>query len=325
MTVTLLNPCQNWCLSADHKLLHPYNRLSAGDANSAMDVELAKTFLAVIETGSFVHAAERVHVTQSTVSTRIRTLEQRLGKTLFERGKNGAILTSDGQRFQKFAQNMVRIWEHARLEVALPEGYQSSLAVGAQYSLWDGFLLDWLSRMRVETPDTAIKTAFGFSSGLMQQLVDGALDLAVMYTPQNRPGFEIELLFEEDLILVTGKAPDAHRDFTGYVLDKDYVYVDWGPEFQADHGLHFQGVKTPGMYMELGSLSLKYVLNHKATGYFPRRLVAQYLATGKLHVVHGAPAFSYPAYAVCSSEADEIIVSSALPLLRETAKTLAAF
>lgn len=74
-----------------------------------MDIELARTFLAVVETGSFVGAADRVHVTQSTVSMRIRSLEEQLGKPLFERGKTGASLTPAGVQFQRHALALVRV------------------------------------------------------------------------------------------------------------------------------------------------------------------------------------------------------------------------
>ncbi len=54
-----------------------------------MDTELARTFLVVVATGSFVDAAQRLHVTQSTVSTRIQRLEETLGAELFVRNKAG--------------------------------------------------------------------------------------------------------------------------------------------------------------------------------------------------------------------------------------------
>ncbi len=278
-----------------------------------MDVDQARTFLAVIYAGSFVGAASKVFVTQSTVSMRIKTLEEQLGKRLFERSKAGATLTPDGLRFQKHALGMVRLWEHARLEISLPEGYQAALAVGAQYSLWDGFLLDWLHKMRTNAAEVAIKTELGYSSTLMQHLVDGTLDLGVMYTPQARPGFEVELLFEDELVLVSGKR------MSDWTPDRDYIYVDWGPEFQADHSLNFPTLSTPGLYMELGSLSLKYILKHAAAGYFPRRLVSEYLASERLHLVPKAPVFSYPAYVAYSSYADELILEQALPALRAIA------
>ncbi len=277
-----------------------------------MDIELARTFLAVVETGSFVGAADRVHVTQSTVSMRIRSLEEQLGKPLFERGKTGASLTPAGVQFQRHALALVRVWQQARLEVALPSGYRSALAVGGQYSLWDGFLIRWLSWMRSSAPEVAIRTQVGFSNLLMQRLVDGTLDLAIMYTPQSRPGFEVEMLFEEELVLVSSEPEPSAR------IGDNYIYVDWGPEFQADHSLNFPDISTPGLYMELGSLGLKYLLENEASGYFPKRVVQPYLTAGPLKIVASAPAFSYPAYVVHPTSFDPELRETVLTGLRET-------
>lgn len=278
-----------------------------------MDLDLARTFLAVVETGSFVAAGERIHVTQSTVSMRIRSLEEKLGKPLFERSKAGAMLTPAGVQFQRHAVALVRVWEQARLEVSLPAGYQAALAVGGQYSLWDGFLLKWLSWMRRAAPDVAVRTQLGFSSLLMQRMIDGILDLAVVYTPQSRPGFDVEMLFEEVLVLVSSE-PNPGRG-----PGRNYIYVDWGPEFQADHGLNYPGLSTPPIYMELGSLGLNYLLQNQGSGYFPRRVIGPYLETGVLRLVRSAPAFSYPAYAVYPSVRDEAVFGSVLEGLREIA------
>ena len=78
-----------------------------------MDTELARTFLVVIATGSFVEAAQRLHVTQSTVSTRIQRLEETLGAELFVRNKSGTTLTSAGQQFQRHAALLTRTVEQA--------------------------------------------------------------------------------------------------------------------------------------------------------------------------------------------------------------------
>jgi DNA-binding transcriptional LysR family regulator len=283
-----------------------------------MDIDLARTFLAVVDSGSFVEAAKRVFVTQSTISTRIRTLEQQLGKPLFERSKSGAVLTPAGAQFHKHAVTMVRVWEQARLEVSLPAGYQAALTVGGQYSLWDGFLLDWLARMRARVPEVAIRTLSGISSQLMQRLVEGTLDIGIMYTPQSRPGFELEMLFEEELVMVTSEARRSARP------GRSYIYIDWGPEFQVDHSLNFPDIVTPGLYMELGSLGLKYLLQNKASAYLPRRLVKQPLAEGRLKLVTQAPAFHYPVYAVYALAGDARVTELVLRNLRSVARQTAA-
>ena len=61
--------------------------------DEGMDIELARTFLEIVSTGSFVRASERLNVGQTTVSARIRLLEQQLGRPLFVRNKGGATLT----------------------------------------------------------------------------------------------------------------------------------------------------------------------------------------------------------------------------------------
>lgn len=273
-----------------------------------MDVDLARTFLAIAETGSFLAATDRVYVTQSTVSARIKTLEDRLGKTLFERSKSGATLTPAGQQFLKHAQAMVRVWEHARLEIALPEGYEVSLTIGGQYSLWAEFLVDWLANMRTAYPNIAIRAQFGFSDSLMDHLIDGTMDLGVMYTPQARAGFEVDLLFDDELVLVACE-PGSSKDPA-----RNYVMIDWGPEFRADHALNYPNISTPGTYLELGALSVDYLLKVSGSGYMPKRLIEEHLNREQLFIVEDAPVFSYPAYAVYSTDLDEDIIH---PLINE--------
>ncbi len=263
-----------------------------------MDIDLARTFLAVVDTGSFMAAAERVYVTQSTVSMRIKTLEDRLGKVLFVRSKAGATPTLAGEQFMKHAQAMVRVWEHARLEIALPEGFDVALRLGGQFSLWDGYLLDCVARIRSTLPATAIRAQMGFSDELMQGLIDGVYDLCVLYTPQVRPGFEVEMLFEDELVLVTPDAATADR------WQDNYVFIDWGPEFRADHSLNFPDMTVPGTYLELGSLSVQYLMQQRASGYVPRRTIAPMIEDGSLVMVPKAPVFSYPAYVAYPSETD---------------------
>ena len=72
-----------------------------------MDIELARTFLEIVKTRSFVRAAEQLNLSQTAVSARIRALEEQLGRPLFTRNKNGASLTPAGEQFLRYAP-MVR-------------------------------------------------------------------------------------------------------------------------------------------------------------------------------------------------------------------------
>src|ERR1700681_3568933 len=194
-----------------------------------MDVNLARTFLMVAETGSFIDAARKMNVTQSTVSARIKGLEDMLGRPLFERSKSGAELTAAGEQFQKHALALVRVWQHAQLEVGLSDQHRDHLAVGAPTALWDGFLLKWVSWLRSNIPDIAVSASAGLAVVLTQRLIEGTLDLAVMYRPTQPPGLLIEHLFDEEFVLVTSAPARSRR------TESNYVFVDWGPDFQAEH------------------------------------------------------------------------------------------
>ena len=162
-----------------------------------MDTELARTFLTVVTSGNFITAAERLHVSQSTVSTRIHTLEAQLGCTLFVRNKAGTTLTPAGRQFQRHASTLVRTVEQARQDIGIPRGFSGSLVVGGRFGLWEEYLLRWLSLMRTRHPEISIRAESALEPEIMQGLVEGRIDIGVMYTPQSRPGLKVEQLFEE--------------------------------------------------------------------------------------------------------------------------------
>jgi len=264
-----------------------------------MNIDLARTFLEIVETGNFNKAAERLNVTQSTVSMRIRALEEELGRPLFTRSKAGTGLTAAGAKFRRYAANMVRVWEQARQELALAPGFVTVLTVGGQFSLWDRMLLKWIPWMRQTMPEVAIRSEVGLSDGLMRMLAEGLIDIGVMYSPQSRPGLVIEKLIEERLVLVTS---------TGHNIDAwadNYVFVDWGPEYRAAHSQSFPDLKTPAVSVGLGALGLQHILANGGAGYFPMRVVRPLLAEGRLFHVPGSPEFRRPAFLVYPSQEEQ--------------------
>lgn len=278
-----------------------------------MDVELARTFLEIVRAHSFVRAAEQLHVSQTAVSARIRTLEERLGRPLFVRNKNGASLTAAGEQFLRYAPMLVQLWQRARHQVAVPPGRRAVLTIGGELSLWQPWLTEWLHWMRRSAPDVALRVQVDAPDSLADQVSTGALDIAVMYAPQYRPGARVELLLEEKLVLVTTNAGAKT------VEPGSYIYVDWGPDFAHHHELSFPEDNNPAAFVDHGPLALTYILEAGGAGYFRQRVVAPYIVAGKLHLVPGAPSFFYPVYAVCSAQADDELVNLALDGLRSIA------
>jgi DNA-binding transcriptional LysR family regulator len=279
-----------------------------------MDTELARTFLVVVAAGSFVQAAERLHVTQSTVSMRIQRLEQALGAELFVRNKAGTTLTPAGQQFQRHAALLTLTVEQARQEIGVVSGFRATVTVGGRIGLWEDLLLRWLPIFAQLAPDVAVRAFIGFEADVMQALIDGRSNIGVMYTPQARPGLTVELLLEERLVMVSTRTnPPAE-------FQRDYVYVDWGPEFFAQHALAFPDFAGATLTVNIGWLGLQRILAFGGSGYFPARMVREHEAAGRLHRVPGAPEFRLPAYLCFPAQAEK---SEPLALALDTIRRVA--
>ncbi|MCC7273706.1 MAG: LysR family transcriptional regulator [Alphaproteobacteria bacterium] len=266
-----------------------------------MDIDLARTFLEVVRGGSFVAAADRLHLTQTAVSARIRALEDQLGRRLFVRNKAGARLTPAGERFQPDAIALMQLWERACQRVALPPGRADAVGVGGEPSLWSPLLADLLIWMRRECPEIAFRAEVDTPGRLLRSVRDGSLDLAVLYGPPPQPDLAVELLAEERLVMVTTHATGA--------LDPDaYVHVDWGPAFTASQRAAFPDLANPAVSISLGPLALAYLLAVGGTGYFRSKAVAPHLADGRLRRVAQAPEFSHSVHAVYSTRSEAGLV-----------------
>ena len=115
-----------------------------------MNLDHIWTFLEVAQTGNFNRAAENLNITQSTASARIKALEDRVGHPLLNRSHSGCEVTAAGAQFYEYASGMQRLWQKSQQAVALEPGFRSVLSIGAQVSLWEQLVLDWMAWMRSE-------------------------------------------------------------------------------------------------------------------------------------------------------------------------------
>lgn len=258
-----------------------------------MNLQHIWTFLEVANTGNFNRAADNLNITQSTVSARIKALEELIGHPLVTRSHTGCEVTAAGARFYDYANGMQRLWQKSQQSVALEPGFQSVLSIGVQVSLWEQLVLDWITWMRGEMPNVALRVESDYSPSQMRQLSDGLLDIGIMYHPRSLPGLVVEKLLEERLILVSTRPRDLSP---GWI--EDYVFVDWGDAFLEEHAEAFPDVKAAALSVGLGALGLQYILKNGGSGYFPTRVVQPLIDDGRLSPVGGAPVLRRPAYVV---------------------------
>ena len=254
-----------------------------------MDISVARTFLEVVKTGSFVSAAATLNLTQTAVSARIRVLEDQLDRPVFIRNKAGAKLTPAGEQFLRFATTLVQVWDRARHAVALPPGRETVVTIGAELSLWSPLLRHLLLWMRRECPEIAVSTQIDTSERLMEQVQDGSLDVAVLYAAPSRPGVITELLFEEKLVLVRTTPTSSP------LAPEDHVQIDWGEEFTASYQAAFPDQPNAVVSISYGPLALEYILATGGSGYFRKGFIRSYLEEGRLTLVPDSPEFSYSA------------------------------
>ncbi|MBA6413890.1 LysR family transcriptional regulator [Parahaliea sp. F7430] len=273
-----------------------------------MDIELARTFLEIARAGSFVAAAERLHLTQTAVTARIQKLEALLDSRLFLRNRAGARLTAEGERFTVHALQLVQAWDKARSDMALPQGHRARLSVAAEASLWQPLLFNWICWMREHQPEVALHVEVDNAESLFQRLEQRMLDLVLVHRPDYFPGLQVEQLVEEKLIMV--RAPQD---------DSPYLFVDWGPEFVAQHDVALPGKRGAALSFNFGPLALQYLLEVGGSGYFRSRVVQRHLNQRSLLPVAGAPEFTYPVYAVFATDSPSSPLLKALEGVRSVA------
>lgn len=273
-----------------------------------MDIDLARTFLEIIRSGSFIATAERLHITQTAVTARVQNLENQLGCKLLVRNRGGARLTADGERFVGYATQLVQTWDAARRDLPLPQGYGDLLTLGSEMSLCNPLMLAWVQRLRQTLPQHAVRSEIASGAELQKKLDLGVLDAALVYQPEYLPGLQFEQLLEEKLVLVVNSREPA-----------PYIYCDWGPAFRRQHDAALPEHARAALSFSLGPLALQYMLQCGGRGYFRTRVVQRYLEEGLLKRVERAPEFTYPVYLVHARSASSPALARALELIREVA------
>jgi len=278
-----------------------------------MDMDQVKTFLAVVAHGSFLEAASQLHVTQSTVSSRIQALESFLQARLFVRNRSGASLTTAGRRFVQHAKSMLLTLDQARHEVGLPSRYSATINIGARIALWEVFLPRWVGKMRRDSPHISISSEIGFEEDLMSRVIQGSMDVALMYTPQHSPGTQVEHLFDETLVLLT---TDPQRPWP----DDDYIYVDWGPAFHAQHTISYPDMERTAQVVNIGWLGIQIIISNGGSCFVPARMAEPLINAGQLFHMPGSPRFKLPAYMVFPQNSDSPVLKHVLDSLRREAE-----
>lgn len=261
-------------------------------AEGPMNLSFLRTFLEVVDAGNLNRAAERLHVTQSTVTTRINALEEQLGQQLLLRNKSGTALTSAGFKFQRYAELMVQLWRQANHEISLPDTFSTICNIGCHFDLWHDVGQQWFDGIRQNHPEIAFSVWGGDQTEMDRWVASGLVDVALCYSANVRDNAFARLLFEDPLVLVSSASPHAPYP------DPPHLYVDLGEDFRRQHAAVFPNAAAPAMIFGTAAWALDHLLNTGGTGYLPLSMASSALKDGSLLRVEVAPVFSRAVYLV---------------------------
>ncbi|MFI2372739.1 LysR family transcriptional regulator [Streptomyces sp. NPDC018833] len=177
-----------------------------------MQLQQLRYFVAVAEARHFTRAAERVHVSQPSLSQQIRALEQELGADLFGRARGNIALTDAGEALLPLARRILADTETARREVQeLAQLRRGRVRLGATPSLCTGLLPQVLRTFHDLHPGIEILIEESGSHDLVRELARGSLDLAlvVLPLPSPSPALTTVELLREDLVVISAPAAAA--------------------------------------------------------------------------------------------------------------------
>lgn len=232
-----------------------------------MNIELARTFLEVVSCGSLARAADQLNVTHSTVTMRLKTLEDIFQCQLLIRNRSGVVLTAAGRRFMPLAEALSRTWQLTNRQMSLRSGFDGLLSVGAPALLWDDLMFGWVLKTRREREEYAVRTESGTSDYLLERLFQGWLDFCLTFEGRSRPGFTTEFLFDDPLVIVSTEDRAALGHF-----DPDFIETQWEEGIKNQELVHWpESAETPHLSTPNLSLSLRYLMEFGGSVIMPER------------------------------------------------------
>lgn len=202
-----------------------------------MQIEQIETFLDLCETRSFHATAERLGVTQSTVSGRLRALETALGRRLLARSRAGTEPTTDGLRFEPHARLMLHHWAEARHAARQTAASAITMRIGLQHDLAGNHIGRWAQEFRDLLPQARFYIEPDYSAQMVANVIAGELDLAVVYSPRAHPDLHFESLGEVAYRMVSTEAARLAE-----VRDETYILAAYSPAFARAHDTLLPGL-----------------------------------------------------------------------------------
>jgi DNA-binding transcriptional LysR family regulator len=174
-----------------------------------MDLRQIQYFVALVEEQSITKAARRLHVVQPAVSMQIRRMETEYGVTLFDRTPQGVYPNAVAKRVYEQCLAVLEQTELIRKTLRAASGrLVDRLAIGIPPSVAQGAMARALIDFREQNPDVRLVIQEGYSANLVEWLVNGELDFAVLTIMEGEKRLRYQQFATEELMFVTSPGTD---------------------------------------------------------------------------------------------------------------------
>ena len=190
-----------------------------------MNLRFVEAFYWVASLKSISRAAEKLHLTQSAMSSRISTLEEELGMLLLDRGDKQFKLTAAGARFLVYADKLLALQREVKAEMGSNAPMAVSMRIGAIESVLHSWLIPWLGKLRVDNPGLELELTVETTPILMDLVQRGTLDVVFAVLPAASTGVRnhtlppMEMAFVGNPVLHKKKKLQACRTCRHGVVD----------------------------------------------------------------------------------------------------------
>ncbi len=266
----------------------------------AMDTVLLNTFLEVSKTRHFGRAAENLFITHSTVSFRIRQLEDMVGTRLFNRQRNNLSLTEAGERLIPYAESMLASWQLALQEVGMPSQQTLQIGIGGTANIWDAFLQRLLPDMAIRFPDFCYRTEVSSQITLVRSLLERSIDVGLVFDPPKIAEVSVEPVAQLQLLLACHQ-PGVTLE---QLAETGYVFVDWGTTFNLQHAKLFPQPVAPVLHTGQSVIAREYLLRRGGVAFLPESWLQE--GQDALYAVTNSPVIVRDVYAIYMNDTDKL-------------------
>ncbi len=257
-----------------------------------MQIELLDTFLDLIETRSFHRTAERLHITQSTVSARLQALEASIGARLFARSRAGTNLSTEGLKFEPHAKALRHAWTEAQRAVE-PSATAVTLRIGIQNDLAAGQIGEWVQNFRRSLPECSFYIEPDYSLQMCRDLDRGALDFAVLYSPLALPDLHIVSVGDVHYRLVSSDGTSRSS-----ITPQRYIRASYSAAFDAAHHQLMANLAPATLASGQNTAVAGLLQAMGGAGFVLEDTAEKLVAGGQFHMVGDVGPIAQPIYAV---------------------------